>query len=99
MRIRLAFAAITVTTLSAVLFTGCSPDAPDNQPRPLAPCDEANQLPPYVAAYEDGSTVNVPSGAELVAEAQANGDDLNAACLGFVAQYEDDQRAGRIVKP
>lgn len=99
MRVKIAFTAVTLTTLSVVLFTGCDPSAPENQPRRVSPCVEANQLPPYTARYEDGSRVSVPSGAELVAEAQANGDDLNRACLGIVAQYREDERAGRIVKP
>lgn len=99
---RLAFAGLWSVTLAGVLVLGaCDPDAPDNQPKhyPASACEEANTIPPYTARYEDGSLVQVPSGAELVAEAQANGDPLNAACLGITAQYEDDLKSGRIVKP
>lgn len=90
MKIRLAFAAITVTTLSVVLFTGCSPDAP---PIRLSVCQEASAVPPYRVTYDDGSVVEVPSGDQQLSAIGPVDVPLSSVCAAIVGQWDHDRKS------
>ena len=90
MRIRLAFAAITVATLAFVTLAGCNPDAPARK-APLSVCQRAEMVPSYSVTYEDGSRVAEPSGLVQLAELSADDVPRSVACNAIVQQYEDDR--------
>lgn len=96
MKIKLAFAAITLGTLALV---GCqSTSTRHPSPAPVAtadPCKEASKLPAYTVTLRDGGEVSTPSGEDLVREASMdglNGADLTRACKAFISQYRNDHR-------
>lgn len=85
MRVRLAFAAITVTALSLV---SCQPSSPE---RPSV-CESATMVPPYSVTYEDGSSVGVPSGVDQLSE--GHGDlSRGQVCALIVGQWDQDRKS------
>ena len=86
MRIRLAFVAITVATLTVV---ACNPDAPSTPD----PCQLASGLPAYDLVAVDGSAIHVPAGRDRVRDASMDGlsgKALTRACDAFIAEYNHD---------
>lgn len=82
MRIKLAFAAITVAALTVV---GCQSKGSVTVEQSPSACQvEASQVPPYRVVFEDGSSVDVPSG-----HAQMVG---GTPCDKVVEQWEYDRR-------
>jgi hypothetical protein len=89
MRVKLAFAAITVAALAMVACEPSSSEAPRNVPTPLSSaCRQASNLDGYAYRGPDGSWVYVPEGTVLVEELRSDpGADVEAGCQALVDEY------------
>lgn len=78
MKVKIAFAVVTVAALGVVIAQGVS------NPGPTQCQVEASQVPPYSVTFEDGSGVTMPSGHEQMVD--------GVPCDRVVSQWDDDRR-------